>query len=101
MVSIWLQRFPFLFTGQEDCAFDDDSKLHWNHPRTYATVALAGQYSSKQNVHPNYQTCQYTIPENFEIDNYQTQQNQQVHPDQMQYATYTTADNQIVSKFLE
>lgn len=83
-------------SGQEDCAFDDDSKLHWSHPRTYATVALAGQYSSKQNIHPNYQTCQYTIPENFEIDNYQKQQGQQTHPDQMQYATYTNADNQTV-----
>ncbi|XP_037033009.1 nephrin-like isoform X2 [Bradysia coprophila] len=80
--------------GQEDCVFDDDSKLHWNHPRTYATVALAGQYSSKPNIHPNYQTCQYTIPENFEVDNYQSQQSQQAHPDQMQYATYTNADNQ-------
>lgn len=83
------------FSGQEDCVFDDDSKLHWNHPRTYATVALAGQYSAKQNIHPNYQTCQYSIPENFEVNNYQTQQ--QPHPEQMQYATYTNADNQTVS----
>lgn len=60
-------------------------------------MALAGQYSAKQNIHPNYQTCQYTIPENFEVDNYQTQQSQQTHPDQMQYAAYSNAENQAVS----
>lgn len=87
--------------GNEDCSFDEETKLHWPCPRTYATAALANQYTANPTlIHPHYTTNNHHYNNTGDVSDHENYQARPLTTDQMQsYVSYNTPNDSQVSYY--